>query len=121
VVGMVVNRQVAPARRDLDESAPGRCLPATGHLSIEAVQTGHIRDIMLTIETRGASDVAKRVHQSIGQIFRFAIARDLATRNPATEFKQPIDVNGLESISFMIEGRIDIVIEFDRLREGQPV
>ena len=65
--------------------------PAIGHLSIDAVQTAHIRDIMLTIETRGASDVAKRAHQSIGQIFRFAIARDLASRNPAAEFK-PRDI-----------------------------
>jgi integrase len=65
--------------------------PAIGHLSIDAVQTANIRDIMLTIETRGASDVAKRAHQSIGQIFRFAIARDLASRNPAAEFK-PRDI-----------------------------
>jgi hypothetical protein len=65
--------------------------PVIGHLSIDAVQTAHIRDIMLTIETRGASDVAKRAHQSIGQIFRFAIARELASRNPAADFK-PRDV-----------------------------
>ena len=65
--------------------------PAIGHLSIDAVQTAHIRDIMLAIETRGASDVAKRAHQSIGQIFRFAIARELASRNPAADFR-PRDV-----------------------------
>jgi integrase len=65
--------------------------PVIGHLSIHAVQTSHIRDIMLTVETRGASDVAKRAHQSIGQIFRFAIARDLAGRNPAADFR-PRDV-----------------------------
>ena len=65
--------------------------PAIGHLSIHAVQTSHIRDIMLAVETRGASDVAKRAHQSIGQIFRFAIARDLAGRNPAADFR-PRDV-----------------------------
>jgi integrase len=65
--------------------------PAIGHLSMDAVQTAHIRDIMLAIETRGASDVAKRAHQSIGQIFRFAIARELANRNPAADFK-PRDV-----------------------------
>jgi integrase len=65
--------------------------PVVGHLSIDAVQTAHIREIMLTIETRGASDVAKRAHQSIGQIFRFAIARELASRNPAADFK-PRDV-----------------------------
>jgi hypothetical protein len=36
--------------------------PIIGHLLIDAVQTAHIRDIILTIETRGASDVAKRAH-----------------------------------------------------------
>jgi integrase len=65
--------------------------PVIGHLSIDSVQTAHIRGIMLTIETRGASDVAKRAHQSIGQIFRFAIARELASRNPAADFR-PRDV-----------------------------
>jgi hypothetical protein len=65
--------------------------PAIGHIFVDAVEPGHIRDILFTVEKRGASDVAKRAHQSIGQIFRFAIARDLARRNPAAEFK-PRDV-----------------------------
>ena len=65
--------------------------PVIGHLPIDAVLTTHIRGIMLTIETRGASDVAKRAHQSIGQIFRFAIARELASRNLAADFR-PRDV-----------------------------
>jgi integrase len=65
--------------------------PVIGHVHIDSVQTAHIRGIMLTIETRGASDVAKRAHQSIGQIFRFAIARELANRNPAADFR-PRDV-----------------------------
>jgi integrase len=65
--------------------------PAIGHFFVDAVEPGHIRDILFTVEKRGASDVAKRAHQSIGQIFRFAIARDLARRNPAAEFK-PRDV-----------------------------
>jgi len=65
--------------------------PAIGHLFIDAVEAGHVRDILLTIEKRGASDVAKRAHQTIGQIFRFGISRDFATRNPAAEFK-PRDI-----------------------------
>jgi len=49
---------------------------------------------MLGIETRGARDVAKRAHQSIGQIFRFAIARELAHRNPIDKKKpmRPLEV-----------------------------
>ena len=30
--------------------------PVIGHLPIDSVQTGHIRDIMITVEKRGASD-----------------------------------------------------------------
>lgn len=56
--------------------------PPIRHLFVDAIEPGQTRDIILSIETRGASDMAKRAHQSIGQIFRFAIARDLATRNP---------------------------------------
>jgi Arm DNA-binding domain/Phage integrase central domain len=56
--------------------------PVIGHLLIDAVQTAHIRDIMITIETRGASDVAKRAHQSIGQIFRFASRANLPAGTP---------------------------------------
>ena len=74
--------------------------PVVGHLPIDAVQTAHIRTIMLTIETRGASDVAKRAHQSIGQIFRFAIARELASRNPAADFKPRDILAAAESENF---------------------
>jgi len=62
-----------------------------GHLFVDAVEPVQIRNILVTVEERGASDVAKRAHQTIGQIFRFAIARDLAKRNPAADFK-PRDI-----------------------------
>jgi integrase len=65
--------------------------PVIGHFFVDDIAPRHIRDILLTVETRGASDVAKRAHQTIGQIFRFAIARDLGSRNPAAEFK-PRDI-----------------------------
>lgn len=74
--------------------------PVVGHFPVDAVQTAHIRTIMLTIETRGASDVAKRAHQSIGQIFRFAIARELASRNPAADFKPRDILAAAESENF---------------------
>lgn len=40
---------------------------------------------------RGARDVAKRAHETTGQIFRYAIAHGVVTRNPAADFK-PSDV-----------------------------
>ena len=61
--------------------------PLLGHKFIDAVTAADIRTLMLTIEARGARDVAKRAHETTGQIFRFAIARGIASRNPAADFK----------------------------------
>ena len=65
--------------------------PAFGHKFIDAVTAADVREVMLVIERRDARDVAKRAHESTGQIFRYAIARGLASRNPAAEFK-PSDI-----------------------------
>ena len=65
--------------------------PTFGHKFIDAVTAADIRKLMLTIERRGARDVAKRAHETTGQIFRYAIAHGIASRNPATDFK-PKDI-----------------------------
>jgi integrase len=65
--------------------------PAFGHKYINAVTPADVRELMLKIEKRDARDVAKRCHETTSQIFRYAIARDLATRNPAADFK-PRDI-----------------------------
>jgi integrase len=65
--------------------------PAVGHKFIDAVTAADIRELMLAIEGRGARDVAKRAHETTGQIFRYAIAHGIATRNPAADFK-PSDI-----------------------------
>jgi integrase len=64
---------------------------ALGHKYIDDVAAADIRELMLAIESRGARDVAKRSHETTGQIFRYAIARGIATRNPAADFK-PRDI-----------------------------
>lgn len=73
-----------------------RCLeadvfPTFGHKFVDAVIAADIRQLMLGIERRGARDVAKRAHETTGQIFRFAIAHGMAKRNPAADFK-PSDI-----------------------------
>ena len=65
--------------------------PAFGHKFIDNVTPADIRKLMLAVEGRGARDVAKRAHETTGQIFRFAIAHGIASRNPATDFK-PKDI-----------------------------
>jgi integrase len=65
--------------------------PAFGHKFIDTVTAADIRSLMLVIEERGARDVAKRAHETTGQIFRYAIAHGIASRNPAADFK-PSDI-----------------------------
>jgi integrase len=65
--------------------------PAFGHKFIDDVTPADIRRLMLAIEVRGARDVAKRAHETTGQIFRYAIAHGIASRNPAADFK-PKDI-----------------------------
>jgi integrase len=65
--------------------------PAFGHKFIDAVTSADVRELMLAIERRDARDVAKRAHENTSQIFRYALARDIASRNPAADFK-PRDI-----------------------------
>jgi hypothetical protein len=65
--------------------------PVFGHRPVDEVNAADIRKLMLAIEERGARDVAKRAHETIGQIFRYAIAHELASRNPTADFR-PKDI-----------------------------
>jgi integrase len=59
--------------------------PVIGNRAISQIQAPEIVAVIKAIAGRGALDIAKRCHQTIGQIFRFAIAHGKATRNPATD------------------------------------
>jgi integrase len=65
--------------------------PSFGNKFIDAIAADDIRKLILTIEDRGARDVAKRAHETTGQVFRYAIAHGIASRNPAADFK-PKDI-----------------------------
>jgi integrase len=75
--------------------------PAFGNKPITEVRPSDIRNLILAIEQgngkgrrfegTGARDVAQRQHGTISQIFRYAIAHELADSNPAAAFK-PSDV-----------------------------
>lgn len=66
-------------------------LPALGTFPIEAIKASDIVRMAKTIQQRGAIDIAKRALETTGQVFRYAIAHDMATRNPVKDFK-PGDV-----------------------------
>ena len=65
--------------------------PAIGKRPISEIKAPELVAMMKAIEKRGALDIAKRVFQTTGQVFRYAIAHGLAERNPASDVK-PSDV-----------------------------
>jgi integrase len=65
--------------------------PELGALPLSDIPTSAFRDAVRKIEQRGATDIAKRVLQTCGQIMRYAMANDLAAHNPVAGIK-PGDV-----------------------------
>lgn len=82
--------------------------PAIGGLPIAKITAYEIVDAIKVISKRGALDIAKRSHQTISQIFRYAIAHGKeshVTRNPAGEIK-PSDI--LETRAQVNYARVDV-------------
>lgn len=68
--------------------------PSIGKLPIADIEAYQIVYAVKMIAERGALDIAKRAHQTIGQVFRYAIAHNgesKVKRNPATDVK-PSDI-----------------------------
>ena len=61
--------------------------PQFGHKPITTIEAPDILDALQKIEARGTHELAHRVHQYIGQIYRFAIATRSAQRNPAADLR----------------------------------
>ncbi len=65
--------------------------PVIGSRPVALIEAPELVAMVKKVEARGALDIAKRIHQTCGQVFLYAIAHGKATRNPATDIK-PADV-----------------------------
>ena len=65
--------------------------PHIGSRPVSEIQAPELVAMLKAIEARGVNDLAKRALQTSSQVFRYAIAHGLATRNPASDIK-PGDV-----------------------------
>lgn len=82
--------------------------PTLGSLPINEIEAYQIVEAIKDIASRGALDLAKRLHQTTGQVFRYAIAHNKeskASRNPASDIK-PSDI--IESRPKTNYARVDI-------------
>ncbi len=65
--------------------------PAFGSQPISEVPASAFRQAVQKIEQRGAAEIAKRVLQNCAQIMRYAVANDMAERNPVADVR-PSDI-----------------------------
>lgn len=65
--------------------------PRIGDKPAAELKARDFKDVALRIQARGALDIAKRALQTCGQVMRYAVAHDLAERNPLADIK-PSDV-----------------------------
>ncbi|NVO07496.1 MAG: tyrosine-type recombinase/integrase [Rhodoferax sp.] len=65
--------------------------PVIGAKPISAIDAPMLVELAKKIESRGAQDIAKRSLQTMGQIFRYAVAHGKITRNPSADVR-PADV-----------------------------
>lgn len=61
--------------------------PEFGSMQIETVEAPDILALIRKVEARGALDVAKRIRQSVGAVFRYVIATGRARRDPSADLR----------------------------------
>lgn len=72
----------------------GDILPAVGSLPMSAITPPLMLDAIRKIERRGAPVLARRIKQSCGQIFRFAIAEGRALIDPTAALNEALAPRG---------------------------
>ncbi len=69
----------------------GNVYPTLGERPVAEIEPMELVQLAKDIEARGASDMAKRILQIVGMVFRYAVAHGYCKRNPATEIR-PSDI-----------------------------
>lgn len=77
--------------KQMESRLNGDILPTLGERSIREIEAPELVAICKAIEDRGAHELARRSLETIGQVFRYAIAHGMASRNPASDIR-PSDV-----------------------------
>jgi integrase len=98
-------------RGSLADSYSGRLIdrlkqdvfPVIGHRPIDEIDAPEILKVLRKVEERGVYETAKRLRQTISQVFRYAIATGRASRDPAVDLRGALKTPGRPSHHAMIE------------------
>jgi integrase len=72
---------------DVTKRLENHIFPRLGHRPLTEITTLDVLDVLRVIETSGALDMAQRLMQVCGQVFRYAITTGRADRNPVTDLR----------------------------------
>jgi len=72
---------------DVTKRLENHIFPKLGHRPLAEITTTDILDVLRVIEASGALDMAQRLMQVCGQVFRYAITTARAERNPVTDLR----------------------------------
>lgn len=89
---------------DLGRRLDAYIYPVIGDRPITGLAAADLMRVIALIEKRGALDVARRSHNIMGRIFRYAVGRSLATRDPSRDIElsdilPPADVQHHASVT----------------------
>ena len=92
VIGREWYARIAPSLADTTKEKIIRRLevdafPVIGSRPIESLVAADLIRVIERIEQRGSVDIARRVHNYIGRIFRYAVGRGLTTRDPSRDIE----------------------------------
>jgi integrase len=98
-------------------------LSVIGQRPIDEIQSPELVEMILAIESRGASDVARRAHQMTSQIFRFGIAHGLCRQNPAEMFRPSDVLKTVRVVNFARVEKSELPRLFKKIEyyDGSPV
>lgn len=72
---------------DVQRRLENHVFPRLGHRLLVEITTPEILDVLRVIEKSGALDMAHRMTQVCGQVYRYAIITGRAERNPVTDLR----------------------------------
>jgi len=68
--------------------------PEVGSRPVAEIEAPELLDALRKVERRGALEIAKRLRQTLGQVFRYAVVTGRARRDPAADLKGALKVAG---------------------------
>jgi integrase len=81
------NRWSAPYKRDVLHRLNTNIFPYLANRPIAAIDALELLDVLRKMEARGAHDLARRMKQLCGQIFRYGVATGRCSRDPSADLK----------------------------------